>query len=207
MSPFNLGFRLLVVTTVAGLALGCVQHITKEPIAHELERQRQVALRQTLPQADNFKPYQLSSEDPYIKDVAIGYSNDQPVGANITVASNGYGGPVNFIVGIDAKGVIQGLKVTSHTETPGLGANAAKDWFQDRFKGLSGVIEVVKGEVSKNSKVDSTSTASESDESSDMASAQVQAITGATITSKAVTKGVNKALAFFKENLQKEMKP
>lgn len=214
MNAFSLGLRLLVVTAVAGLALGAAERVTREPIAREMARQRDVALREVLPAAQRFEPHALDlSAYPLVQDVVLGYdASGKPVGADITVSSNGYGGPVVFMVGIDSHGVVQGLKVTLHTETPGLGANAATTWFGDRFKGTSGVIEVVKGEVSDagaetETETDAEASASKLEETGGKAAtSQVQAITGATVTSSAVARGVNQALALFDEQLKEVLK-
>lgn len=205
MNAFSLGLRLLVVTAVAGLALGAAERVTREPIAREMARQRDVALREVLPAAQRFEPHALDlSAYPLVQDVVLGYdASGKPVGADITVSSNGYGGPVVFMVGIDSHGVVQGLKVTLHTETPGLGANAATTWFGDRFKGTSGVIEVVKAET----ETDAEASASKLEETGGKAAtSQVQAITGATVTSSAVARGVNQALALFDEQLKEVLK-
>lgn len=212
MNAFSLGLRLLVVTAVAGLALGAAERVTREPIAREMARQRDVALREVLPAAQRFEPHALDlSAYPLVQDVVLGYdASGKPVGADITVSSSGYGGPVVFMVGIDNQGVVQGLKVTLHTETPGLGANAATTWFGDRFKGTSGVIEVVKGEVSDagaETETDAEASASKLEETGGKAAtSQVQAITGATVTSSAVARGVNQALALFDEQLKEVLK-
>lgn len=221
-SAATLGFRLLIVTAVAGLALGTAEKITREPIARETARQHQAGLKETLPAAERFEPYTGDlSGYPLVQGAEIGYAGDRVVGADLTVASNGYGGPVTFLVGIDTDGIITGLKVTNHTETPGLGANAATQWFQDRFKGLSGTLEVVKGEVSKETssasespdtqtgaskEADSqTSASKEAETGGKPATSQIQAITGATVTSSAVTRGVNQALSAFEEKIKGEV--
>jgi electron transport complex protein RnfG len=80
-----------------------------------------------------------------------------------------------MIVGITANGEVSGVKIVSHAETAGLGALAAKDEFLAQYKGGDG-FTVVKGES---------------------AQGEISAISGATVTSKAVTLGVNIALAEY----------
>ena len=87
-----------------------------------------------------------------------------------TAGAKGYGGTVNVMVGIGTDGKITGIEILSHSETPGLGANAVKPAFKDRFIGKSGTLT-----VDKNSNDGQN----------------IQAITAATITSKAVTSAVN----------------
>ncbi len=93
-----------------------------------------------------------------------------------TTSAKGYGGAVGVMVGVDTEGVITGIEILSHAETPGLGANATSDSFKSRFVGKSGELT-----VDKNSNDGQN----------------IQAITAATITSKAVTGAVNAALAEF----------
>ncbi len=87
-----------------------------------------------------------------------------------TAGAKGYGGTVTVMVGIGTDGKITGIEILSHSETPGLGANATKDDFKGRFVGKSGILT-----VDKNSNEGQN----------------IQAITAATITSKAVTSAVN----------------
>ena len=91
------------------------------------------------------------------------------VGRVYTAAAKGYGGTVGVMVGIGADGKITGIEILSHSETPGLGANSTKPAFKNRF-----VRQIPAG---------GSPSASTSDDGEN-----VQAITAATITSKAVTK-------------------
>jgi len=88
-------------------------------------------------------------------------------------------------VGIDNKGKLIGIKILSHTETPGLGAKAAEPAFSDQFE-QKNVDSVV---------ITKTKPAAEN---------EVQAISGATITSRAVADGVNTALEYWAKNLKGE---
>ena len=81
----------------------------------------------------------------------------------------GYVGNISVLVGVDASGTVTGVAITLISETLGLGSRAAEQYFVEQFKGLSGTLKV--GE-------------------------NVDALTGATVTSKAVTKAVNSAIAF-----------
>lgn len=90
-------------------------------------------------------------------------------GKAIAVTTRGYGGPIELMVGIDGKGKVSGVKVLNHRETPGLGANIVGTKFLDQFKGktFDDPIEPKK---------------------------DIDAITGATISSRAVCVGVREAL-------------
>lgn len=95
----------------------------------------------------------------------------------LNVTSEGYEGALETLVGITADGTISGIKVHKQNETPGLGANSQDDpAFAESFKGLS--------------------------TESEIAVTDINAITGATITSKAVVAGVNSAVDFFNTNLK-----
>ncbi|MFH1387641.1 MAG: FMN-binding protein [bacterium] len=90
-------------------------------------------------------------------------------GRVIQVAPKGYAGPVEILVGIGKNGKVSGLKILSQKETPGLGSNAAKPEFLKQFIGKS-----LKDKIE--------------------AKQDIEAITGATITSRAVCRGVKEAL-------------
>jgi electron transport complex protein RnfG len=169
----KLGAILLVITAVCAGLLSTVSNITKPIVAAEKEKSEKIAMQALLPSAKDFSPYTLT-EDGAIKKVYAGYTEpgnaDSYVGAVVTVASEGYGGTVELLVGIDETCHITGIQVLSHSETPGLGANAEKDSFRSQFEGKKAPLTVTKttpGDV------------------------EIQAITGATITSNAVVLAVN----------------
>ena len=104
----------------------------------------------------------------------------ETVGYVFTTSAKGYGGAVGVMVGLDADGVITGIEILSHSETPGLGANATSDSFKSQFAGKSGELTVDKNNNDGQN---------------------IKAITAATITSKAVTSAVNAVIAEF-ENIK-----
>ena len=99
------------------------------------------------------------------------------VGYCIKVEPSGFGGKISMMVGIGTDGEIQGVKITSMSETPGLGAKADDNWLS-QFTGKKANISVIKSGTAKDS--------------------EINAISGATITSKAVAEGVNIASAAAK---------
>ena len=106
--------------------------------------------------------------------VTAAYKGDNGCAVQVTPA--GFNGAVTMMVGVDNDGKVTGISIISHTETAGLGATAAADTdagraFRDQFIGMSGTVSVAKD------------------------GGEVDALTGATITSRAVCKGVNAALA------------
>ena len=101
------------------------------------------------------------------------------MGFAFSLSANGYGGAVKTVVGVDVNGKITAVEITDvSNETPGLGQNATRADFTDRFKEKSEALTVVKSGAKEN---------------------EIQAVTGATITSKAVTTTVNIALELFAE--------
>lgn len=177
----KLGLVLFVITAVTGLILGAVHTITLEPIREAQAREKNEALAATLPGATEFKKLQPSENAGIIKEIYEGSSGGKTVGYNFTVTPKGYGGPIELIVGISNEGRVMDIKILSHSETPGLGAKAVEKPFAGQFKDK--LIE----------KLFVTKTPAEAED-------QIQAISGATITSSAVVAGVNEALAYWKAN-------
>ncbi|KPU43836.1 electron transport complex subunit RnfG [Oxobacter pfennigii] len=181
----KLGFILLLFAAIAGICLGAAYEVTKEPIAQQAIIEKNNAMKEILPDADDFKDLAVQiNEDSMIKEVSEAYKGSGIIGYTFTVTPKGFGGLINVMVGISSEGKVSGIKVMSHSETPGLGANAANPKFSDQFKDkpIDKPLEVMKtGAVTEN---------------------QVDAITGATITSKAVTGGVNEAINFYNTSVK-----
>lgn len=188
------GLILFAITIVAGAALGGVYTITKEPIAVAKARAEQVAYQSVMPDASEFVEDESVSAEAAnqaiadagltgteMKKVLIGKDSSGNIVGYVMNVSNmeGYGGELNFTVGILADGTVTGYKTLTNNETAGLGQKAKEPGFSDQFK---------------DKKVDQfkvTKTGATSDE-------EIDAISGATITSNAMTKGVNGCLAYFK---------
>jgi electron transport complex protein RnfG len=175
----RLGAILFVITAVTGLVLGGVQQITAGPISKTKEAQRQEAFRRTLPEADSFVPAKAPSIQGVV-DVQEARKGGSPVGYAITVSVKGYAGPVVFVTGVSSDGVVKGISILSQSETPGLGAKAGDPSFAGQFAGRKAQeFKVVKSTPSKDD--------------------EILAISGATITSRAVTEGVNLAIKAFQQ--------
>lgn len=190
---------LTVITLAAGFGLGFVHDITVAPIEKANNEKKQKAYEAVMPDAKGgFEPVKV--DDSKMADVLSAGFEKQTVteivegkdeagnviGYVLTVISNqGFGGPIEMSLGISSKenGKITGLDFLSMSESPGLGDNAKKPEFKDvNFKDKAvEKFEVVKGSSSSDN--------------------QVVAITGATISSEAVTQGVNAALLYYKDAL------
>ena len=187
---------LAVLTLVLGLVLGAVYNITKDPIAAAEAETRQAAFKEVFDDADSFeelegfdsgkatafvtgKGFKDSIDDIVTAKAASG----EKLGYIITVtAKDGSQGTITFSVGIRNDGTVNGYSVTDIAETPGLGMKATEDDFVSQFRDkLVTVFNVVKQ-------------APASDD-------EIEAISGATITSKAVANGVNAVVAYFGEFL------
>ena len=183
---------LLVITLVAGFLLGLVYDITLEPIAHQEELANAKACQEVFSDATDFTDVQtdLDTLNQNLKENGLNYvtvdavmeaSDDsgQMLGYVLTVTdSEGYGGDIQLSMGVRMDGTLNGISILSISETAGLGMNANTDAFKGQFADKN----VEQFTYTKNS-------ASEDNE--------IDAISGATITTNAVTNGVNGGLLTF----------
>jgi electron transport complex protein RnfG len=181
----KLGFVLCIITLVVALMLSIVNIATADRIEQIKIQAQNEARKSVLPDADDFGPLKVDlSVYKIVSEVYAGTKDGEKVGYCIGVAPNGFGGPVELIVGIDTFGKITGVNIVNHAETPGLGSKATDPAFKDQYIGKS---------IDKDIEVIKNGTPSE---------AQIVAISGATITSDAVTTGVNEAIKVFNEQLK-----
>lgn len=183
----KLGANLFVICAVAALALGLTNQVTA-PKIEERNIQANNESRQTvLPKAKEFKQFEYSGfegDNDLVAEVYEGTDGSELVGYTIKTLPKGYGGQMEIMVGISKDGVITGINIGNMSETPGLGSKAAEPAFKDQFNQKPAKeLDVVKGKAS--------------------AENQIEAISGATITSSAVTKGVNVAIDVFNSSLTK----
>lgn len=182
----KLGLILLIITAIAASVLGWTNEITKEPIANQILQANIAARQSVLPEAKDFEELPKDQFQGYnnVLEVYKGIKDGQVVGYTIKTNPSGYGGPIEVMIGITAQGIISGVSVGNHTETPGLGAKAAEDAFKSQYNGkkAQGQLQVIKSGTPKEN--------------------EIMAISGATITSKAVTSGVNAAMQLFHEKLK-----
>jgi electron transport complex protein RnfG len=174
----KLGIILLVISMVASSALAYTYEITLPKITEQRALASEAARMAVFPDAETFEAVDegtlnnIIGSAPLIKELFFAKIGSENVGFVFKATPSGFGGPIEVIVGMDIEGNITGMRIGSHTETPGLGTNAALPYFYDQYNGRSLVNEIL---VSK-------AASSET---------EILAITGATITSQAVTDGVN----------------
>ncbi len=170
-SVLKLGIILFIICAIVTLALAVVNDITAPLIAQITERQQNEARTEVLPQA---KTFEMIAENVY-----RGFQEGKAVGYAVTATPNGYGGTINMMVGLDENFRVTGVKLVSFSETPGLGSKASEPKFLDQFAGKSENVTVVKGSAKGDN--------------------EVVAVSGATISSNAVTTGVQDAIRLAKE--------
>ena len=182
---------LFAVTLIAGLVLGFVYELTKEPIRIQQEKAIQEACRAVFADADQFEETSLApsgqlSEELAADGVKIGtvYDAKGADGAHMgyvlqTTSSEGYGGNITLYMGVTLDGKLNGISILDISETPGLGMQAPEVLVpQFRDKKVQAFTYTKSG-----SKADS----------------EIDAISGATITTKAVTNAVNAGLRAVNE--------
>lgn len=172
---------LLIITVVAAMLLGVVSETTKEAIAAQTAKTESEAMAAVMPEEGiEFETIlDVAAGDTIegtIQKVAKATKDGETFGYVLTTAPSGFGGAVSTMVGVDVDGVITGLRVLSHSETPGLGALATDPSFYEQFVGKEGDIKVEKD------------------------GGQIVAITSSTITSRAVSNGADEAVKWVEAN-------
>lgn len=176
--------KLLAITIVAGLVLGLVNAITREPIAVQAKKDADAARGAAFPTATTFEPMDIIIGEEYeiIKSVYTALDADgKTLGITAAITTKGFNPRLNLTVGISADGTITGVVIGAHEETPGLGAKASEPKFIDQYKDKPYDSPLV---VVKKAPTDTH---------------DIEAITSATITSNGVTDAVNTATIFYKD--------
>lgn len=184
---------LAAITVVSGLVLGAAYEVTKGPIAQTQAKQKQEACQAVYPEADSFEETKVDQKaakeaikkmgtNATVDEVYTAKVDGSDAGYVITVTDkDGYGGDIQITVGVMADGTVNGISFLSISETAGLGMRAKEPGFYNQFAGQ----KADKFYVSK-----------------DGGDGQpIDALSGATITSRAVTGAVNTALGYYQTAL------
>ena len=181
---------LFAITLVAGVLLGLVYQVTKDPIAYQEKLAQDRANQSVFASASTFEDLEIDTKEadadladyPGVSFESVKKALDSAgnvLGYVIQVKSKGYGDFIEYTVGITNDGSINGISIIKIAETPGLGMNAEKviaPQFVDKQATLFRVVK--SGQLTD-------------------ANTEVEAISGATITSRAVTNGVDAAVIYF----------
>lgn len=186
---------IVAITLIAGLVLGGVYQLTKEPIAEQERIKKEKACQEVYAEAASFVELEGFDAEAAASVLAADYPSqdiDEVMGAAdasgnivgyvLTVTSHeGYGGDIQFTMGVTNEGLLNGISILSISETAGLGMRA-EEVLKPQFAGKS----AEKYEYTKTGAV---------------AENQIDAISGATITTNAVVNGVNAGLYYFQSEL------
>jgi electron transport complex protein RnfG len=177
----NMVISLFGITAVASASLGLVNNMTREAIEGSELKLKNEAVASVLPKYDNqgeaYKALPADGGDSLEIFPVLDASGNVIANAVKTYSNNGYSGYIEIMVGFNKDGVISGYQVLKHTETPGLGSKMGI-WFNDTNKPGQNVIGRNIAEGPLKVKKDGGS---------------VDAITAATISSRAFLESVNRA--------------
>lgn len=182
---------LFVITLMAGLLLGYINQLTKEPIAAYENGKKNEAYQMVFKDGKSFeedmelskKLESASFSGAEIKEVLVAKDDaNNSIGYVLNlVAKEGYGGDITLAIGVKTDAVMTGMRVISHSETASLGEKCTEEAFQAQFNGLVGP-EIQYSKTGKQEKN------------------EFDAISGATITSKALNVAINAGLSFLEDN-------
>lgn len=174
----RLGVILLIITAVAAASLGFTYEVTLEKITEARNAADVLARQEVFSEAEEFTAVSddilaaAKEKNTIVDSVFEAKKGSETIGYVVKVKPVGFGGAIDVTVGIMNDGTITGVRMGNHQETPGLGDNAKKPDFYEQYNGLTVAEEVVVTKSSPNAN-------------------EIQAMSGATITSSGMTDGVN----------------
>jgi len=176
----NLRNMFLALTFIAMLMSGALSFVylkTKDPIARTEQVKREKAIREAIPSFDSLVAIREAVGEGDTLTASLGFAGDTLAGVAVeTYTTKGFSGMIKFVVGFTSDGRINNLTGFNHKETPGLGTKMAEPKFRNQFLGKNP--ETFKLKVKKDG-------------------GDVDAISAATITSRAVCDGITKAWVAF----------
>ncbi len=170
---------LTAICIVITALLAATNQLTLSKIAENSRKAKETAWSEVLPAEEYIAVSQCDVRFADY-DAAIAISGGRLIGLVVTTEDRGYGGELSVLTGFDSEGSITGVKLLSHSETPGLGANASKPKFLDQF--------ITPAEESRRDSYEVVKDGG-----------TIDAVTAATMSSRAVTRAVNKAINIYIE--------
>ena len=131
--------KLMIISTAVVLLVVCVNYVTKDRVAANMQKKTDTARAELLPDGDiGPLSFQLTEQEKaYVTEIYSVKIDGYITGYCIAVRSMGFGGEMSLLVGITSGSKIAGVKVISHTETPSIGAPAlAEDTLLDRYNNI-----------------------------------------------------------------------
>lgn len=179
---------LTLVSIISAWALSSTYNITKPIIDLKRYQKKIEALALVLPPFDNQpdkEMVKLTTEKGEVIEFYVGRKNGQPTGIAFKKNTIGYGGNIGLMIGVTPEGKIYGIQVMEQNETPGLGAKISHPNFLKQFTNKD--LSSTRWEVKK-------------------MGGDFDQISAATVSSRAITKGIKEGLNFFQSNREKILK-
>ncbi|MFH1904120.1 MAG: RnfABCDGE type electron transport complex subunit G [bacterium] len=168
----KLSASLLIIATISGTILGIIYTVTKEPIAKRVKLEEEKALKDIFSEATSFNLTTGKDNYAYYKV----YTKNKLIGYAIDASGKGFGSTIKIKVGMNLSKTIKSIRITSQNETPGLGTRIKRKKFANQFMNKTLKQVLLKKDSSKGT---------------------IDALTGATISSRAVSEAVQKSITEF----------
>jgi electron transport complex protein RnfG len=177
---------LFLVCLVVTCGLALTYNLTKDKIEERAMLDSENAKKEVLENMDSFVKVDNIQDIverntgnealKLVREAYVGVKDGEESGYVFSVVNRGYGGDINLMVGVDKGGKITGVRIAKHSETPGLGSKAADKKFLSQFDGIIPAerLKVIKGQKNKPE--------------------EVNAVSGATVSSRAIVEAVQAAL-------------
>ncbi|MBQ2766293.1 MAG: RnfABCDGE type electron transport complex subunit G [Clostridia bacterium] len=160
--------KLLVISMITALILSCVNALTADKIAENIAREKADAIMSIFPSADGNEQLNVAFET--MSALYMVNSGSKTIGYAAEVTPLGFGGKMSLMIGVNSDGTLAGVKMISHSETPGLGNRAGAPEYLSQY-------------IGKNMKALDTD--------------GIDVITGSTVSSNAILDGVKAALSAY----------
>ena len=168
---------LLVFALASAILIGITYGITQEPLAERRAQAAASAVLDLLPNTHSTTYYYIDYPDSTLTHMTRSYDTSGSfIGYIFSATPSGYGGEINMMVAFSSEGIIQGMQVISHSETPGFGAFISEDWFGEQFAGRSGLLATARGATGPQ---------------------EIDIVSNATLSVSAIVRGINDASIYL----------